>query len=511
MRIIITNIRLDQRSGTEIVTSEVAQGLSERGHDVAVYVTSPLSDLAAHLRKAGVLVTERIEKLSRFNPDILHGHHTAPFLVARALFPDVPALWFCHDATSWHDEPPVLSSIGLYVAHSNPVRNRLWEALGIDPVRVVTLQNASGLPFQEAPPPAGIRRVLIIAKYGAHQAAAVKKACQEMGLAVELVGGGVGKLSSSLHEAFVQTDLVVATGKAAMEALCANRPVLCADENGVAGLVTADVAESWFRRNFGSSIRRLPSEAALIKAEISLYDPEDFARTRALLRPHLDLSRYLDDLEALYKQAARHRQQDAPLDFARALEAALPNFRIDGPLSPQGQEWKKKAEAMAAELLELKWKSFSFLDKPDAPKLSFGAGHIGLGALGEGWLMIDSRGVWVYQEAGLTLPSHTRWSTFKGMKLEGALDLPACISAPDCPLTIKMNGLDVDIQLASAMKAKRQGYFYCWFAFPPDLAREHKVHLQIIVSGHEVPAVDGVARPKGFRLSSLYMIGDQPK
>ncbi|MFC4168197.1 glycosyltransferase [Teichococcus aestuarii] len=508
MRIIITNIRLDQRSGTEIVTSEVARGLVERGHQVAVYVTSPLGGLAIDLRKAGVLVTERIEALSHFDPDILHGHHTTPFLIVRTLFPEVPALWFCHDAISWHDEPPVLNSIGLYVAHSIPSRNRILASPGIDPARVYTLHNASGLPFQEAPPPAQLRRVLVVAKYNAQHVNVVREACQERGLDVEIVGGGVGRLSSTLHKIFEQNDLVVTSGKAAMEAICANRPVLCADENGIAGLITPDVATSWFLRNFGSSIRRLPSEAASVSAELDLYNPEDFARTRTLLRPHLALSRYLDELEALYQQIAGHRPKDERLDFARALEMALPSFRIDGPLLPQSLDWKNKAEVLAAELLELKWQNFSFGDKPDARKLSFTINQLGQHALEEGWSKNDPQGTWLAQEARLTLPSRTNWSDFDGIKLEGALDLPACVDAPDCPLHIKANGTDADIKIAPDMKGKRQGYFYLWFAFPKNIDRGQDLQLQILIHGQRASTSEDVAGPKGFRLVSLHMTGN---
>src|SRR5262245_40151283 len=74
LRILITNIRLKGRSGSEIVTIEMARGLARRGHDVVVF-SPELGGSAQGLRDAGISVTDRLDALT-FRPDIVHGNHS---------------------------------------------------------------------------------------------------------------------------------------------------------------------------------------------------------------------------------------------------------------------------------------------------------------------------------------------------------------------------------------------------------------------------------------------------
>jgi hypothetical protein len=61
MRVLATNCSLRGRSGTEIVTIDLALGLS-RGHEVAVF--APLLGKSAEiLRDQGIIATDRPEDL----------------------------------------------------------------------------------------------------------------------------------------------------------------------------------------------------------------------------------------------------------------------------------------------------------------------------------------------------------------------------------------------------------------------------------------------------------------
>ena len=104
MKILFTNIQLDHRTGTEIVTRDLALGMQRRGHDVAVYTPHP-GALAQELIADGLPVVNSIDHVA-FAPDVIHGHHHSPAVEALTCFPGAPAIWVCHDRFGDHDIPP---------------------------------------------------------------------------------------------------------------------------------------------------------------------------------------------------------------------------------------------------------------------------------------------------------------------------------------------------------------------------------------------------------------------
>ncbi len=132
MRILITNIEMAAFSGTVSVVRDFALMLKRRGHSVAVYATLlgyPASDLVAQ----GIEVVDDIERLSS-PPDVIHGHHNVPAVIAMARFRGCPAIWFCHSSSEF-DKPPRLGQIHRYVAVDR-TRREFVIAAGIPPERV---------------------------------------------------------------------------------------------------------------------------------------------------------------------------------------------------------------------------------------------------------------------------------------------------------------------------------------------------------------------------------------
>ena len=85
MRVLATNCSLRGRSGTEIVTIDLALGLRSRGHEVAVF--APLLGKSAEiLRDQGIIAADRPEDLP-WKPDVVHGHHNHVLAAALAYFP----------------------------------------------------------------------------------------------------------------------------------------------------------------------------------------------------------------------------------------------------------------------------------------------------------------------------------------------------------------------------------------------------------------------------------------
>src|ERR1700683_5176400 len=94
MRILITNLFVANRSGTETVVELLADGLRRHGH--APMVLAPtLGPQADGMRARGHVVVDRVAALPA-RPELIHAQHTPVALSALAAFPEVPVVFSCH-------------------------------------------------------------------------------------------------------------------------------------------------------------------------------------------------------------------------------------------------------------------------------------------------------------------------------------------------------------------------------------------------------------------------------
>src|SRR5256714_1069136 len=129
LRILITNLKLEGWTGTELFARDLARGLLEAGHRPVLY--SPrLGKLAAEIRRETVPVVEDLRKLST-TPDIIHGQHANETLTALLHFPRAPALYFCHDWYSGDDYPPRFPRVLRYAAADEQCYDKLVCEFGV--------------------------------------------------------------------------------------------------------------------------------------------------------------------------------------------------------------------------------------------------------------------------------------------------------------------------------------------------------------------------------------------
>jgi len=222
------------RSGTEIVTAELALGLLRRGHEVAV-LTALIGPTASLLTSEGIVVADRTEGLP-FTPDIIHGHHNHVLAAALAAFPEVLALFVCHSSTYWFDGPIRLPRVRRFCAVDTACRERLASDLSCAVERIYLLANAVDVDRFVARPPLPIkpRRALLMAKNAEH-IAAVRAAAADAGLALDAIGPAVGNVVDDLPMRLAQYDIVFATARMAIEALAVGCAVVVVDGRGLAG------------------------------------------------------------------------------------------------------------------------------------------------------------------------------------------------------------------------------------------------------------------------------------
>ena len=312
LRVLITNITLSGRTGTEIQTRNIALELLRQGHRPIVYAptSGPIAD---ELRAASVPVVSEIAKV-QVDIDVIHGHHTPTTATAVARFPDCPAIFVCHDAMAWHDTPPHLPAIRRTLAVDDATADRLVAQEGLAPSAVHVLLNAVDTRrFAPGPPlPSQPRRALALAKNLEHLEG-IASACLAQGLPVDVIGPAVGKMSAAPEALMPDYDIVFASALGAMEAMACGRAVVVVDGRGLAGMVDPARFAQWRRLNFGLRTLRSPPSAAAITGELARYDPDAATQVAHSLRAEGGMPEYVRRLVAVYRDVILESNA-SPLD-----------------------------------------------------------------------------------------------------------------------------------------------------------------------------------------------------
>ncbi len=323
LRVLITNILLDSRSGTEMYVRDLAMGLVARGHFPVVF--SPrLGPLADELRAASVPVVDQLEKITE-PPDVIHGHHSMETMMALLYFPRAPGIWVCHDATAWHDTPPSYPRLHQYVAVDLACRERLVSQHGIAPDLVRLIQNAVDLdrfPLR-APLPAQPSRALLISNYvNCKQAATIRQACKRSGIQLDVAGLHLGGVSQQPEQLLGIYDLVFAKGRCAWEALASGTAVIVCDASGVGTMVTRTEVERLRQWNFGRRLLQRPITHETITEEIKRYDAGDAVQVAHYIRSIAGTDLQLDQLLSLYHEVMEQQNRQGGADCQNELKAA---------------------------------------------------------------------------------------------------------------------------------------------------------------------------------------------
>lgn len=342
LSVLLTNIWLTHRAGSETVIRDVASGLMRRGHRPIVY-SPTLGEVAAELKSKGIVVIDDLRKLAE-PPDVIHAHHSIPCGEALIRFPQVPAIYVCHAFDAWMEAPIHFPQIAMYVAVDEACRDRLVQAEGIDPARVLVLHNAVDLGRIPARPhPIRDRPTRAVAFAKAAAVPEVHAACQRLGIECDAIGIPVNRVMARPEHELVKFDLVFGSARAALEGLCCGCAVIVCDTRGMAGLVTSDNFVALQSRNFG--LRSLNETVTVERCirEIQRYDRTDAIRVSERARGEADLEKLLDEFEKLYSlvTSGPRRPSIAP----GAHERAMARFLHENlPRKPGDPRWPWIAE-----------------------------------------------------------------------------------------------------------------------------------------------------------------------
>ncbi|MBW0000465.1 MAG: hypothetical protein JO015_15305 [Verrucomicrobia bacterium] len=310
--ILITNIQLCMRTGTEIVTRDLARGFQSLGKQPMVYSPS-LGAIAEEIAGAGIPVVDRLTDLPAV-PQIIHGHHHVETLMALHAFPTAPAIFVCHDRTAWHDYPPVHPRLRTYVAVDFNCRERLVEEAFIGEECVRIIPNVVDLArFRSRTPlPKKPARALVFSNYAEPGGwlDTVQAACTQESLAVDVIGSGTNRGTHVPEEVLGKYDLVFGKGRCALEALATGCSVVICDSRGLAGLVTTKNVRAWRDWNLGARLMTRSLLVESIREEIHRYDPDDGADVSQFIRETAGLESALRAYLNLYGEAVQAQPEN---------------------------------------------------------------------------------------------------------------------------------------------------------------------------------------------------------
>lgn len=369
LTVLLTNITLAGRTGTEIQTRNIALELLRQGHRPLVYTPTP-GPIATELRNASIPVVTDLNHIQQ-PIDIVHGHHLPTTVAALARFPQTPAIFVCHDFVAWHDAPPLLPAIRRYVAVDETVYDRLTLESGIAPEKACVLLNAVDINrFVSGPPlPPTPRRALAFAKNQGH-IEAIRTACAQRGIHLDVVGQAVGLVTDLPERLIPGYDLVFASALSAMEAMACGRAVVVCDGRGLAGMCDLPGFALWRRSNFGLRTLRQTLTPETVGAEIDRYDAAQAAEVSARLRAEGGLVVQVKQLTRLYQEVLQeHRQAPhSAYALARAMATHLQHWY---PNAEGGWPWLRERQLLLETIEDL---SYGVCRAPLDTPLTFGSG-----------------------------------------------------------------------------------------------------------------------------------------
>lgn len=279
---------------------QLADSLRQAGHDVSIY-TPLIGPLGLKMRQNGFVIHGHIRDVTE-PPDIIHGHHLSPTMTAVAAFPNVPAIFVSHSVEAEFDRPPLHPNIVRYFSVSKFIPKR-WASRELPEQAFGILHNAADLDrfTLREPLPLAPRSALILQKHPGHSEA-IERACDRSGLRHESYGHSVGNIVDDMPSLFRKFDIVFASGRSALEALCSGCSVVLTEHGRAHGMIRSSDIEHLADLNFGIGALRSKTSKNYLCGEIAKYDSADAAKVTGYVRENLSLSVQLAFLKKTYAE-----------------------------------------------------------------------------------------------------------------------------------------------------------------------------------------------------------------
>jgi Glycosyltransferase Family 4 len=306
LRILIANVTLATRTGTETAVRDLAIGLKAAGQQPMVYSTDH-GQIAEEICSSGIPVLSNLSQIGE-PPDIVHGNHHVETVTALLQCPNARGLFVCHDRLAHMSVPPRMGRIRIhrYVAVDYRCLERLIQEYRIPEGLTRVLYNSVDTRrfARRGPLPERPRRGLIFsnnAKPGTHLDA-VAEACRSLKLPLDVIGSGVGNSCPAPEGVLGCYDIVFAKARCALEAMAVGSSVVLCDAAGLGQMVTMSTVEELRRWNFGKRTLCEPLDPAEVVRQVERYDPNDAAAVSDYIRQRANVTASVDEYLRLYAE-----------------------------------------------------------------------------------------------------------------------------------------------------------------------------------------------------------------
>src|SRR5262249_1265735 len=317
--------------------------------------STKLGDVASELKAATIPVIDDLGKLG-VRPDIIHGQHHLETMTAIVRFPDAPAVFFCHGWTPWEETPPSHPRIYRYVAVDHACRDRLMLENGVAEDRLRVLLNFVDLDrfHRRERLPERPRKALILSNTASERThvPAVREACREAGIELDVMGLGVNRSTKSPETVLLSYDIVFAKGRTAIEALASGAAVILCDSSGVGPMVSDAEFGSLRSLNFGvRTLRDQLVKEALLR-EIARYDPADAEKVTDRIRATAGMDEVVDSIVKLYEEVLAEHESSPKRDRELEAQAVSVYLRWLAPLLKERLGLTRERDRLKSELAE---------------------------------------------------------------------------------------------------------------------------------------------------------------
>lgn len=347
MNVALATFAFASPGGSQTYVLTVAEQLQRLGHGVTILVgeTGPMSAFATD---RGLTVTPDLGALSEPCDALVVQDSVLAYRLAD-LYPDTPQLF--RAASDLYDLqlPPALPGVvSDVVACSERVRRRVRHLALTHRIHRLRQPIDTERFMPTSAPSARPRRALLLGNYlRGRRLETIQTVLERRGIACQQVGKP-GEVTCAPEQAIWAADLVVAKGRAALEAMACGKPVLVYDQFGGDGWVTAERYEAMEADNFAGLSSPVVLTGQGLDEELAAYDPEMGTVNRELTVMHHSARAHVAQLCGLLERTRPPVQtRGAPLrELARLVRLQwLTELRAQGL-----QEASRRAQAEADEL-----------------------------------------------------------------------------------------------------------------------------------------------------------------
>jgi hypothetical protein len=335
VRFVLANRLLDRAGGTEVHLLTLAEQLQRLGHEVCLY-SPELGPFTDHVRRRGVDVAAELRDLPGACDVVLSQDALVVYDLAERYPSAFHAFRVCGDVFDFQFPPQLEGIVDLIVVLSDRYE-RLARACAVKaPVLRLRVPIDSDRLSAVAPIRPRPRRAVLLGNY-LERDELISEAWGRHGVEVSRVGGSSQRFD--LSAALADADIVVAKGRAALDAMACGRAVYVFDVFGGDGWVTTASYAALEADNFaGGATPRVIGVAELAR-DLADYDPRMGITNRDLIVQH-------------------HDARDHAIEFVKAIDVREPIERPAAPLQEFARltslqwSWERLAHGLQGERAE---------------------------------------------------------------------------------------------------------------------------------------------------------------